>query len=160
MGLLATRSPEPAYSWPLYVWLSPLSPLFGLHSREKCNQSTAVSSIHRASLTGQEHSTGAVSAFPGSSASQSNIWLSNTVFFLCQKFITCITLLNFYFSIHKGRKSMLMLKKNKQKKKNLTSLKSQFTEPTLAVCGLIQEDTCVTLSSADHLWLTTIGSTG
>lgn len=55
---------------------------------------------------------------------------------------------------------MLMLKKNKQKKKNLTSLKSQFTEPTLAGCGLIQEDTCVTLSSADHLWLTTIGSTG
>lgn len=54
---------------------------------------------------------------------------------------------------------MLMLKK-KQKKKNLTLLKSQFTEPTLAGCGLIQEDTCVTLSSADHLWLTTIGSTG
>lgn len=56
---------------------------------------------------------------------------------------------------------MLMFKKKKQKKKkNLTLLKIQFIEPTLAGCVLIQEDTCVTLSSADHLWLTTIGSTG
>lgn len=94
----------------LCLIISPEPPLWS-DSRGKGNQSTAVRSIHQASLTGQEHSTGAVSAFPGSSASQSNIWLSNTVFFLCQKFITCITLLNFYFSIHKGRKSMLMLKK-------------------------------------------------
>lgn len=155
-GLLATRSPEAAYSQSLYVWLSSLGPLFGLHSRGKGNQGIAVR-IHRASLTEHEHSTGAISAFPGSSASQRNTWLNNIVFFLYQKFITCITLLNFCFSLHKSRESMLMLKN--RRKKNLTLLKIQLTEPTLAGCVLIQKNTYVTLSRADHLWLTTIGST-
>lgn len=123
----------------------PLSHLFGLHSRGKGNQSTAVSGIHQASLTGHEHSTGAISAFPESSGSQSNTWLNNIVFFLDQKFMTCITLLNFYFSIHKGRESMLVLKKEKKqnKKKKLDLTKNPvYKAHTSRVCTFSEKHLC------------------
>lgn len=113
------------------------SALFGLHSRGKGNQGIAVRRIHQASLTEHEHSTGAISAFPGSSESQRNTWLNNIVFFSVPKIHYFIILLNFCFSMHKGRESMLMLKNRRIK--NLTLLKIQLTEPTLAGCVLIQK---------------------